>query len=116
MTAIKTAFGGRVPLVDLDQGTPVPRGFVFQLLHKLTPSDIAYSFRKAVVLDHILDGKTLNAYDLVLAYDVCRELMQKITPSIDYPGMNACDFQLSETPVLGAFFLFRVSSLSFCQF
>src|SRR5712691_381570 len=70
MTTIETALRGRVPLVNLDKGTSIPFSLVCELSHKLTPSHIRDGFRKCVVLYHILDGKALDAYDLVLTYDL----------------------------------------------
>ena len=71
MTTVKAAFGGGVPFVDLDEGAPIPGSFVLQLPHELTPSHLGDGFGEAVVLHHVLDGQTLDAYDLVLAYDLC---------------------------------------------
>src|SRR5260221_12958043 len=44
MTTIETAFGRRIELVNLDQGTSIPSGFIFQLEDELTPSYIADRF------------------------------------------------------------------------
>jgi hypothetical protein len=82
MTAIKAPFGRRVELVYLDKGTSIPPSFVFQLPHKLRPSHIRDSLSKLVVLDHILDLQALHTYDLVLTYDLSRELVLIISPSI----------------------------------
>ena len=82
MTTVKAAFGGWVPLVDLDKATPVPTGFVFQLSDELTPSHITNRFCKLVVLYHILDLQTLDAYDLVLADDLCRELVLVVSSAV----------------------------------
>ena len=73
MSTIETAFRGRVPLVNLDKGSAIPLRFVCELPHQLRPSDIANSFGKGVVLDHILDLQTLDTYNLVFAYDLGRE-------------------------------------------
>ena len=116
MSAIKAAFGGRVELVNLDKGTSIPTGFVFQLPHKLRPSHIGNSLSKAMVLDHILDLQALDAYDLVLTYELCGELMLIITPSIGYSGMDTSYLETGFSSILRAFFLLRVPSLSFCQF
>src|SRR6266480_2900434 len=70
MTTIETALRGRIPLVDLDERSPIPLCFVFELTHQLTPSHIRDGLSQTVVLYHILDGKALDAYALVLTYDL----------------------------------------------
>ena len=57
MSTIKAALGGGVPLVDLDKGTPIPLCLVFQLPHKLTPTNVRDGFGKGVVLDLQALGK-----------------------------------------------------------
>src|SRR5258708_25756413 len=80
MSTVKAPFGGGIPLVNLDEGTPIPCRFVLKLSDKLTPSDIRDGFCQTVVLNHILDVQTLDTYDLVFAYDASRELVL-IVPS-----------------------------------
>src|ERR1700730_15808016 len=116
MTTSETALRGGIPLVNLDERSPIPLSFVCELPHKLTPSHIRDGFRKLVVLYHILDVKTLDAYALVLTYDLCRELVLRVTPSISYPGVDTSYFQLCLAPVLRALLLLGVPSLSFRQF
>src|SRR6266516_6156725 len=116
MSTVKAAFGGRIPLVNLDQSSTVPRRFVFQLPDELTPTNVRDRFGQAVVFDHMLDLQTLDAYDLVFAYDASRELMLIVSSSIGNLLMDASDFETSLVPVLGAFFLFRMPSLFLCQF
>ena len=76
MTALETALTGRVPPINLDQGSTIPVGFVFQLGHKLRPSDIAYRFGELLVLDHVFDCQRLNTDRLVFTDQSCRELVQ----------------------------------------
>src|SRR6266480_3290228 len=116
MTTVETALRGRIPRVNLDERSPVPLCFVCELSHKLTPSHIRDGLGKLVVLYHILDVQTLDAYDLVLTYDLCRELVLRVTPPIGNPGMNTSDLQLSLATVLRAFLLLRMSTLRLCQF
>src|SRR5712691_11704883 len=116
MTTVETTLRGRIPLVNLDERSPVPLSFVFELTHKLTPSHIRDSLRKCVVLYHILDLKTLDAYDLVLTYDLGRELVLIVTPSISNPGVDSGYFQLCLASVLRALLLLGMSSLSLRQF
>src|SRR2546421_3170165 len=115
MSTIETAFRGRVPLVNLDKGSAIPLRFVFELPHKLAPSDIRDGLRERVVFDHVLDVQTLDAYDLVLTYDLCREFVLIITPSIGYSGMDTSHLALSLPTVLTSLFLLGMSSLSLCQ-
>ena len=61
MSTSKTALARWIPLVNFDQRPPIPGGFVLQLSHKLTPSDIMDGLCQRVVLHHILDLKTLDA-------------------------------------------------------
>src|SRR3989440_4313123 len=116
MPTIETALRGGIPLINLDKGTSIPLSFVFELPYKLTPSHIRDGFRKCVVFDHILDVQTLDAYDLVLTYDLCRELVLIITPPIGYPGMDTSDLELSLATVFPTFLLLSMSSLSLSQF
>ncbi len=116
MSTIETAFTGWVPPVNLDQGSTIPFCFVFQLGHKLRPSDIADRFGRLLILDHVFDCQRLNTDRLVFTDQACREFVQEITASISDTGMDTCYFLAGFVSVLRAFFLFRVSSLSFCQF
>src|SRR3989440_1327719 len=116
MPTIETALRGGIPLINLDKDTSIPLCFVCELPHKLTPSHIRDGFRKCVVFDHIFDVQTLDAYDLVLTYDLCRELVLIITPPISNPGVYSGYFQLSLPTVLRTFVLFRVPTLRLCQF
>src|SRR5713101_1766436 len=124
MTTSETALRGRIPLVNLDKRSPIPLSFVFELSHKLTPSHIGDGLRQFVVLYHVLfaplarkqDVQTLDAYDLVLTYDLCRELVLIVTPSISNLGVDSGYFQLCLAPVLRALLLLGVPSLSFRQF
>src|SRR5256885_14911726 len=94
MTTIETTLRGRIPLVNLDERSPIPLSFVFELSHKLAPSHIGDGLRQCVVLYHVLfaplarkqDVQTLNAYDLVLTYNLCRELVLIVTPPISNLG------------------------------
>src|SRR6266550_7639178 len=82
----------------------------------IIPSHIRDGLGKCVVLYHVLDVQTLDAYDLVLTYDLCRELVLRVTPPISNPGVDSGDFQLCLAPVLRAILLLGVPSLSFRQF
>src|SRR5437667_12256945 len=93
MTTVKAPFGGRIPLVNLDQGSSIPLGFVFQLPGKFTPSHIRDGFCQAVVFHHILDVQALDAYDLVLAYDLHLELVLIVPPLVCNHFIDESNFE-----------------------
>src|SRR5438132_12083034 len=116
MTTIETAFGGRVPLVNLDKATSIPLGFVFQLPDKLAPSHIRNGLSKFVVLDHIFDLQTLDAYNLVFAYDGGREFMLIVSSPVCNLLMDTSNLETSLGSVLRTLCLFCVTALCFRQF
>jgi hypothetical protein len=116
MPAIRAALGRRVPAVNLDQVPPIPRSFIFQLRHELTPTDIADSFAQFVIFDHVFDCQALNADRLVFTDQAGGEFVQEITAAISYLGMDTCHLLGGFSTVLGPFFLFCVMSLSLGQF
>src|SRR5256712_5600804 len=115
MSTVKTAFGRGVPLVKLDNATSIPCSFVLKLSDQFRPTDVTDGFRQTVVLDHVLDLQTLDAYDLVFAYDASRELMLVVPSPIGHLFMDASHLQTSFCTVLRTFFLFCVTALCFCQ-
>src|SRR5437879_13478735 len=82
MSTVKAAFGGGIPLVNLDEGTPIPCRFVLKLSDKLTPSHIRAGFCQAVVLNHILDVQAFDTSDLDFAYDASRDLVLIVPPPV----------------------------------
>src|SRR5437764_4665328 len=116
MTTVKAAFGGWVPLVNLDKAPSIPLGFVFQLPDKLAPSHISNGLSQFVVLDHLFDLQTLDAYDLVFAYDVGREFMLIVSSPVCNLLMDASNLETSFCTVLRTFFLFCVTALCFRKF
>ena len=116
MPTVKAAFGGRVPLVDFDEGTAIPCCFIFQLANKLTPSHITYSFSQTMVCDHVLDAKTLKTDRLVLTNYLRREFVLIVTPPISNFCVKTSHFHTLLATVLGAFFLLRQATLCLRQF
>src|SRR6266851_3252102 len=116
MTTVKAALGGWVPLVNFHNGTLVPLCFVLKLSDKFSPTYITDSFRQTVVLDHIFDVQTLDAYDLVFAYDLGREFMLIVSSPVGNLLMNAGNLETRFVTVLRPFFLFCVTALCFRQF
>ena len=115
MTTVKTALGGRIPRVNLDQGSSVPGGFVLKLPDKFRPTYVTDSLRQTVVFDHILDVQTLDTYDLVFAYESRRELVLIVSSPICNLLMDASNFETSLVSVLRPFFLLRMPSLCLRQ-
>ncbi len=115
MLAGMTGFRRGVPLINLDQGSSIPLGFVFELADKLAPSHIADRFCKAVVLDHVLDSQALHANHLVFVYHASAELVLVVSPPIVDSSLDFGNLQTCLVPVLRALLL-GVPSLSFCQF
>ena len=115
MTTIETAFGGGVPLINLDECAPIPCCFVLQLPDKLTPTDIGDSLSQTGVFDHVLDLQTLDANRLVLTDQLCRELVLVVPSPIGDPSMDTGDFQTSFRAVLGAFVLLGKTTLCLRQ-
>src|SRR6266516_3724315 len=115
MSTVKAAFGRWVPLVHLDNATSIPCRFVLKLSDQFRPTDVTDGFRQTVVLDHVLDLQTLDADDLVFAYDASRELMLVVPSPICHLFLDASHLQTSFCTVLRTFFLFCMTTLCFCQ-
>ena len=112
MSTRGTAFGRRVPAVNFDQVPAIPFCLVFELGHKLTPSDIADSFAEFGILDQVLDCKALNTDRLVFTDQMSRKFLQEITAAISYLGMDTSHFLGSFGTVFRPFLLFCVPPLS----
>ncbi len=116
MPTHRTLLTGRVPPVNLDQGSTIPVGFVFQQGHKLSPAHIRDGFAQGGMLNHVLDRKTFYADRLVFTDQACRKLVQEVRTSVSDPGMETGHLAPRLVAILRAFFLFRVSALRFGQF
>ena len=108
-------FARGIEPVNLDQGSSVPLGFVFELADKLTPSHIGYGFSQFGVFDHVLDSQALHANHLVFVNDACRELMLVVSPPVLDTNMDAGYLQTGFVPVFRALLFLGMPSLSFCQ-
>src|SRR5260370_17019981 len=113
MTTVKAAFGGWVPLVNLDEVASIPCSFVLKLSDKLRPTHVTDGFCQRVVSDHILDLQTLDTDDLVFAYDVSRELMLIVSSAVCNLFMEASNLKTRFCTVLRTFFLFFVTAVRF---
>ncbi len=115
MTTTVATLRRGIELVDLDKGTPVPGGFVFQLADELPPSHVTDRFGKAVVFNHMLDLQTLHTYDLVLTYEVRRELVLVVSPSISNTLMDTRNPEACLCTVLRPLLFLGMSPLCLCQ-
>ena len=105
-----------VPLLNLDQGSPIPRCLVLKLAGKLTPTHIANTLSQGVVLEHVLDLQTLDADRLVLTNNAGRELLLIISPPISYLGVCLSDLEPCLSTVLTPLLLFAEATGSLGQF
>ena len=88
MAAIIAPLGTGIPLVNLDEGTPVPSCFVLQLAHQLTPTRVRDSPREPTIADQMLDSQCLHTHRLVLTDEACRKLMQSVKPLVSDLGVR----------------------------
>lgn len=113
MLAVRAGFRRGEEAVNLDQGSLVPLAFVFQLSDELTPSYIADGFCKAVVLDQVLDGQTLDADHLVFANDACGKFVLVVTTLVIDTDMHAGYFETRFGAVFRSLLLFGMPPLRF---
>lgn len=109
------AFATGIPLVNSDEGTPIPGRFVLQHADEFAPADIMNSLCQRRMLHHRLHLQTLDAYRLVLTNQASRELLQEVRATVSNAGMDTRDGTTSLIAVLGAELLFREASLRFGQ-
>src|SRR5260370_28888620 len=112
MPTVGTALGGRIPLVNLDEGASIPLRFIFQLTDKLTPTYVTKGFREVMVLYHVLNRETLDTDHLVLVNNARRELVLIITTTISNASVDTCHTDASLGPILTAFFLLGMAALA----
>src|SRR6266853_3304991 len=115
MSTVKAAFGRGIPLVDLDQVPAIPRCFVGQKGHKLTPPHVTDRFCQRVVFDHVLNRQRLDTDRLVFTNQTCRELVQEVTASLSNTGMDASNVLTSLGSILTPLLFPGVPSLCFRQ-
>src|SRR6266852_7852047 len=115
MLASTTGLRGWIEPINLDQDSSIPLGFVFQLADQFTPSDIVNCFCKAMVLDHVLDGQTLDAYHLVFVDDAGRELLLVVSATVIDPSVDFGNLQTGFVAILRSLLLPGMSPLSFRQ-
>jgi len=82
MSTVSAPFGARKPAIDFNQFSTIPLALVDQLSNQFTPTSIADSLGKFMILDHIFDSQIFNYYRLVFTNQLSRQLVQKIFTSI----------------------------------
>jgi hypothetical protein len=115
MTTVKAPFGGRIPFVNLEQGTPIPGCFVRKLSDKVRPTHVTERLSQAVVVDHVLDLQALDTDDLVFMYDANRELVVIVSSAVCHLLMDASNLEPSFVSLLRACFLPGMPSVCLCQ-
>ncbi len=116
MPTLETALGRGVPLVNLDQVAPIPSRFVGELGDELRPAHVRDGLGQLGVLHHVLDGQRLHADRLVFTNQAGGELVQEVTASISYPGMDASHLLSGLGSVLRALVLLGKPALSLGKF
>src|SRR6185312_15638204 len=113
MATGRAALAAGIPLVNTDEGAPVPGGFVLQLAYELTPADIVNRLCQRRMLRHRLHVQTLHANRLVLTNDAGGKIVQEIGAPVGNACMDAGHLPAAFVPVLGSAFLFRETALRF---
>src|SRR2546421_5968502 len=111
-----TGLRRRVPPVNLDEGPPVPLGFVLQLAHQLPPTHITDRLGETRVLNQILDHQALHTHHLVFVDDACTQLVLVVSSSISHFRVDLGHFQSSLGPILGTILFLGELALSLRQF
>lgn len=87
VTTRAAAFRAWKPSVDLNQFSSVLLAFVGKLSYQLAPRSVANRLGEFMVFYQTFDCQILNYYRLVFTYQLSRQLMQKIFPTISYLPM-----------------------------
>src|SRR5713101_2333130 len=116
MSTVRATFGRGIPLVDLDQVPAIPRCFVGQKGHKLTPTHVTDRLGQRVVFDHVLDCQTLDTDRLVFTNQTCRELVQEVATSLSNTSMDTSNLFTGFGSILAPLLFLGVSPLCFGQF
>src|SRR5579885_2661649 len=111
MPAGMTAFGTGIELVNRHDSAAIPGRFVLQLPDEFSPAHVGYRFCQAMMLHHVLHRQRLDTDHLVVADESRRQLVQKITASIGYAGMDTSHLTPRLLSILGTFVLARMGTL-----
>jgi hypothetical protein len=108
--AFPTLFTGWEKAIYFHQGATIPLAFILKLSNQFTPSCIRNVTGKGTVLNHVSESQVLNRYYLVFAYQLIRQLVQKIFSGIFDPSLNS---SYSKSCFLSIFRAFLSSGKSF---
>jgi len=84
------AFRRREETVNLIDMAAIPLAFVFEHIDEGIPAAIADGFSKAMISNHVADGKILNVDRLVIANKLNACLMEKVLPLVRDLFMLTC--------------------------
>lgn len=110
-TAVSTSFTRRKPSVNFYQFSTIPLALIFKLSNQLTPSSIGKAAGQGTVFNHVSDSQILNKDRLVFAYQLSRQLVQKIFSRIGNFSLNSGYSNSCFFSILRAFFSKRKSFL-----
>jgi hypothetical protein len=102
--------------IYLYQFSTVPLAFILKLSNQFSPSSITDATSKRTIFDHVSDSQILNRYYLVFAYQLSRQLMQKIFSRITYFSVNSSHSNFCFFSVLRAFVSSRKNFLRCPEF
>jgi hypothetical protein len=103
MPTIGAPLGTGVPLVNLDQGPPIPNRFVLQLPHQFAPRRIRNRRCQPTIADQLLDSQRLHTHRLVLTNETRGELVQPVKPLVGDTCVRTRDLAPRLLSILGAF-------------
>ncbi len=115
MTAVSTAFRTGKPSVNLYQCATIPLTFVLQLTNQLAPATISNRLSQLVIFHHVLHRQVLNRNHLVFAYQLSRQLVQKIFAGVGNLSLNSCHRPSCFISIFRAFDATRQNFLSLSQ-
>src|SRR5260221_13180752 len=94
------------------------RTYAYDVRNQVGRGLIASGYREGqtMVFDHMFDVQTLDAYDLVFAYDLDREFLLVVSSPVCNLLMDTSNLETRFGTVLRPFFLFCVTALCFRQF
>src|SRR5262245_23126881 len=88
MTTTRTQFGRGIELIQFSIISPIPVGLVFQFPENLAKGRICYMLGQLAILQHPGDVQSFNIDRLVLADDLGREFLNRISTAVADSGME----------------------------
>ena len=80
--AFSTLFTRWEKAIYLNQFSTIPLAFILKLSNQLSPASVRNTTSQRTVFNHVSDSQVLNRYYLVFAYQLIRQLVQKIESCI----------------------------------